>query len=116
MRFHRVMVECVLGRELTEKEQVDHKDRDRGNNSPANLRVTNNSGNGHNKEAPCGGVAWHARDELWCAHTKENGKNIPLGYRRNKSDALALYAAAKAKRLARLDAESPTLDTYMRRG
>lgn len=43
---HRVIFFLMTG---TWPEQVDHKDRDRANNAPLNLRAADNSINGHNK-------------------------------------------------------------------
>ncbi len=113
MRFHRLIAECVLGRELKPEEEVDHKNRNRAHNRVTNLRVVSGTENHHNKAAPNGGVSWHSRDELWGAHLKENGKGVLLGYRRGRKEAEKLYADAKRVRLARIDAECPTLATIL---
>ena len=39
--LHRAVMEQELGRYLEPMEQVDHKDKDKTNNSPSNLRLVN---------------------------------------------------------------------------
>lgn len=42
---HRLIFECVMGRELTHKEVVNHKNRNRSDNSFENLELTTQGGN-----------------------------------------------------------------------
>lgn len=45
LRCHRFIVECVLGRELTPTEMVNHLDGNKHNNDYTNLEVTTAAGN-----------------------------------------------------------------------
>ena len=42
--FHRIVMEKIIGRKLTSKEVVHHKDGNKNNNSPDNLELYSNNG------------------------------------------------------------------------
>jgi hypothetical protein len=46
---HRIVKEMSTGKRVNG--EVDHRDRNRSNNKPGNLRVTNRSGNNKNRRA-----------------------------------------------------------------
>lgn len=48
---HRVIYTLVYG-EIPEGHEVDHKDRDKGNNEPDNLRLSTRCQNNRNRKAP----------------------------------------------------------------
>ena len=50
-RLHRFVMERVLGRELSPREQVDHINGDRLDNQRSNLRVVSNAENARNRPA-----------------------------------------------------------------
>lgn len=93
---HRVIMAMIDGE--WPQNQVDHKNGDRADNRLANLRHATSSQNGANmKLSPNStsgvkGVYWFSPAKLWVAKTKVNGKQIYLGYFKNKEDAARAYA------------------------
>lgn len=79
---------------------VDHKDRDKTNNTFSNLRPANqrdNSGNtGLSKHNTSGfkGVSQNGQSGKWHAQIKLNGKQTYLGRRDRPEEAALLYDAA----------------------
>jgi transposase len=73
VREHRLVMESVLGRYLMPTEVVHHKDGDKANNAPKNLRVFQSN-------------AEHLRDEL----TGKRPNYTPEGLRRMRENALRL--------------------------
>jgi hypothetical protein len=73
---------------------VDHIDRNKLNNDPANLRLLTKRMNALNaKDNPRNtsgvkGIYWHVRDRRWIAKGKEHGVERVLGYFTDKYDAI----------------------------
>lgn len=78
---------------------VDHKDRDRGNDRISNLRKatrTQNNANGKPR-VRFRGVSRHMTSRLWRARIKIDGKETRLGYFVDPEDAARAYDAAARK-------------------
>jgi hypothetical protein len=86
--------------------QYDHKDRNYLNNQKLNLRIANNSQNGHNRTKYQGyssfykGVSEYKRNryKCWDANIRLNGKLIHIGRFRTELEAALAYNE-KAKEL-----------------
>jgi hypothetical protein len=82
-------------------EQVDHDDGNGLNNKWRNLKASSNAENSKNQRlrktntSGCHGVSWHKKSKQWVARITVNGKQISLGYRKEKSGAIALRKAAE---------------------
>jgi hypothetical protein len=94
--------------------QIDHINRDPGDNRIANLReVSNqcnlrNTGNRKNNTSGVKGVYWHKLAGKWYARIKTNNKNKYLGYYEDFDEAvLARYEAEKALNWSGCDSNSP---------
>ncbi len=81
---HRLIYVMHHGECPTDKE-VDHINRDRGDDSIENLRLASHTENSWNKRTPknntsgvCG-VYWHKLSNKWLAHIEVNRKAIYLG-------------------------------------
>ncbi len=75
---------------------VDHKDRNGLNNQRDNLRITDYSKNGANRQATKSsskylGVHWEKRDKVWAAQTRINGKKKRIGSFKSEDDAAIAY-------------------------
>lgn len=76
---------------------VDHRDRDKTNNSISNLRWCTHQENMRNKTKQTGttsqynGVSWHKREQHWVAQIKFNYKQIHLGYFDTEEEAALAY-------------------------
>lgn len=120
MRFHRLIAECILRRELTPEELVDHKDCDKGNNKPSNLRVVDQSDNQMNRVNRPKGVYWIKQRQAWRGVMQKTmrGERIRIvpGQRQDRAEAEALYAEKRAAILAHIDATRPTLADALRAG
>lgn len=74
--------------------QIDHIDHNGSNNAISNLREVDNSLNqrngGFRSDNTSGfvGIYWHKKRNSWCAKLTVNGKNIHIGWYRNKEDAI----------------------------
>lgn len=86
------------------KEQIDHDDRVKSNNSIANLREASNSLNQINvgrkrKVAPYRGLGYSytTPNKPWHAKISVQGKRISLGYFADPKDAYDAYCAAARK-------------------
>ncbi|HEY3987431.1 HNH endonuclease signature motif containing protein [Cedecea sp.] len=79
---------------------IDHVDRDRGNNSISNLREVTQGENCRNKGInplnPHGykGISLYKRTGKWTAQIKVNGEKMHLGYFPTKEEAAAAYDEA----------------------
>lgn len=82
---HRVVMERVLGRELTAGEVVDHINGNGLDNRRSNLRVCNQSENcrnqliAKNNTSGAKGVFWNKTTGKWTASIRLNYRNIYLG-------------------------------------
>jgi hypothetical protein len=80
--------------------QVDHRNCDGLDNRRCNLRIANDSQQRANTRLPSHntsgfkGVFWVKRKRKYQASIKVNGRNIHLGYFKNKEEAAAAYDAA----------------------
>jgi hypothetical protein len=83
-------------------DQVDHIDRDRGNNRWANLRLVTSSKNNANRSTRCDnrlgvkGVTYYGRllSKPYCTRIKTDGKTKNLGYFATIEEASAAYIDA----------------------
>ena len=93
---HRIIYYVYYG---TFPEQIDHIDRDRLNNSIANLRSATNMTNQHNvkirKDNSSGFVGVHARHGRYQARIQCNSKRIHLGTFDTIEEAYKAYQKAK---------------------
>jgi hypothetical protein len=84
IRLHRVVLARILGRDLEDKEKIDHIDRDGLNNMRGNLRLASPSLNGRNRNlfknntSGCRGVT-SDKHGLWSASIRINGIHIYIG-------------------------------------
>lgn len=96
----RVILERVLDRSLSRKEQVDHRDRNPLNNSRSNLRLATpqqnlmNKGKQRNNKSGYKGVHFDNRDKKWRASIGFDGKRISLGSFGDPESAYAAYCQA----------------------
>jgi hypothetical protein len=98
--LHRVIMQRVVGRELSRSEIVDHKDGNPLNNSRSNLRVATRAQNSQNsrryKNNSTGlkGVYFDARYSKWYAKIQVNKQSKFLGYYSTPEDAHEAYMSA----------------------
>lgn len=80
--------------------EVDHKDRNRDNNSADNLRAATRTQNGGNKSMHRNntsgkkGVSWHKRIGKWSANIRVNDRLKNLGYFDDLEEASSAYRKA----------------------
>ena len=80
---------------------IDHDDRNRTNNYPGNLKLTNHAGNMRNKSmdkrntSGVTGVRWYEKLGKWSARISVNGKLKHLGYFDTIKEASAARERAK---------------------
>jgi len=103
---HRLLCQLDYG----DPREVDHFDGDGLNNLPANLRVTDSTGNNHNRHGKFRwhdgrattsrypGVYWEKGKAKWCARIEFAGRGIHLGLFAAEEDAAKTYVRAKAVR------------------
>ena len=91
---HRLLAEKYLPNFCTTLE-VDHRDRDRGNNALSNLRMLTRQQNQWNNSGK--GYYYDKRLGKWAAYVYLNNKKIWLGYHDTEAKAAAAAAAGKAK-------------------
>lgn len=90
--MHRMILGLTDG-----KVCVDHKDKDRKNNTRNNLRIATRAQNSRNMSKPrCGsskykGVSLYQRDSIWCAFLKTNKKTQYLGRFESEEEAAKAY-------------------------
>lgn len=98
--LHRVIMSNILGRELTDDEQVDHRDGDGLNNTRENLRLATCAENQRNKgRRPVNtsgyiGVCWHKQHQKWAASLASHGRRRHLGLFSNIHEAVVAYDRA----------------------
>lgn len=98
--LHRKIMEHILGRPLTDDEEVDHVDLDKLNNLDNNLRLASytenmcNKGIRDNNTSGFKGVSWFKRDGKWRSQIQVNSKNRHIGYFSDKEDAARAYDRA----------------------
>jgi hypothetical protein len=85
LRLHRVILERIIGRPLTEGEECDHIDGDTLNNLRCNLRLVTHQQNSWNRRKRCDakyskfkGVSKHKNGNWW-AYIQTNGVCHHLG-------------------------------------
>lgn len=98
--LHRRILERVLGRPLTEGEQVDHEDLDKTNNTRRNLRLASGSNNEHNRGVPRNsttgfkGVTWSEKRQRYLSRIAVGRTRIHLGWYVDAVDAAKAYNEA----------------------
>ena len=91
-RAHRLAWLYETGR--FPKEQIDHKNHKRTDNRIVNLREATHQENGKNLSmyssnmSGATGVCWDKRRKKWRSFIRDNGKQIHIGYFKNKKDAI----------------------------
>ena len=75
---------------------IDHIDGNKINNCVANLRITNQSGNLHNRK-DVKGYYFHKGNQKWVSQIMVNKKRIHLGYYKTEEEAREVYLVAKRK-------------------
>ena len=86
--------------------EVDHIDRNGLNNQRQNLRICTHQQNIWNRQSQKNskskykGVSWHKGNKMWQATITAGGKQIPLGYSRDETEAAQLYDKAAKKYFA----------------
>lgn len=97
---HRIAA-VILGYELRELDEIDHKDGDGTNNRKSNLRVVSKAENALNKarqrnnKSGVVGVCFLNREQKWRARINKGGKEITIG----------LFSDFESAALARKQAE-----------
>ena len=74
--------------------EIDHINRQRGDNRLDNLRLVTHQEN-HFNRSKTKGYAWHKVKGKWIASIRVNGKKKHLGYYDNEQDARQSYLSAK---------------------
>lgn len=98
---HRVILHILKGLDLDSRLQVDHIDRDRGNNKVDNLRVVTqqdnlvNKGIRSNNTSGCQGVSWNRIKCKWQVRIQRLGSSVSLGYFNNFLDAVCARKSAE---------------------
>ena len=72
---------------------VDHIDRNKLNNSAANLRVVSSAENAQNRGTALG-FSWHEQSKAFATRIIVKGKTIGLGYHKTMLEARAAYLQA----------------------
>lgn len=99
-RFHRLIMEQILGRTLNANESVDHIDGDGLNNRRSNLRLCTHSTNAMNSKQRSDnksgykGVCFHKLSGLWRSYIRVNKKQRSLGYYKTPEQAHEAYKRA----------------------
>ena len=101
IKRQRLLAYCFLGlNDIVGKKNnddcIDHIDNNRLNNSVANLRITTNQGNQHNR-SKTKGYYWNNKNNKYLAKIILNGKSIHLGYYDTEEEARQAYLRAKVK-------------------
>jgi hypothetical protein len=101
IRRHRLIAYCflelddIVGR-LDKTDVIDHIDGNPLNNAVANLRITNQSGNGQNHKN-VKGYTFQKASEKWMSKITLNYKTIHLGYYNTEEEARQAYLEGKRK-------------------
>lgn len=92
MKLHRVIFAMFSGKD-PEGSMVDHINRNKDDNRPANLRLASGSENQLNRKASgisgYPGVAWSADSGKWKVSLRKDGARRHLGYYGSITDAIA---------------------------
>jgi len=92
---HRIIAYTYLGLDLeNSKQQIDHIDGNKLNNSLDNLRVVTHQQNQWN-HTKAKGYYFNKASKKWHAQIKLNNKNIHLGYYNSESESHTAYLKAK---------------------
>jgi len=96
---HRIIAFCFLGLENIVGESgaddcIDHINGNKLDNRVANLQVTTQQGNSHNRTR-AKGYTWNKHAKKWTAQICVNKKKIHLGYYDTEEDAHQAYLNAK---------------------
>ena len=81
----------------------DHVDRNELNNVLSNLRPATRTQNAQNKSkqknntSGVSGVGWNKNSEKWIAYIRDNGKQISLGYFKEKNNAIRARLQAEQR-------------------
>lgn len=100
-RAHRVIWAMHSG--AWPKDQIDHINGERSDNSIANLREVSHGENARNMKLPCNntsgviGVFWNGKHQRWTSVITINNETKYLGEHSNKADAIAARSAAEKK-------------------
>jgi len=84
------------------EDEVDHRDRDRGNNRWGNLRAATfkqnheNSTEQRNNTSGHRGICWHEQSRKWRARISHNGRRIQLGDFKMKAEAVEIRQLAES--------------------
>ena len=73
---------------------IDHRDHNKQNNNPNNLRIATKQQNNWNTKNTKG-CCWHKRDKIWRASICVNSKHIYLGQFDTEEEAHLAYLTAK---------------------
>ncbi len=102
-RAHRLAWLYVYGE--WPNQDIDHKNRDKHDNSIANLRLATDSENLFNASLRSDntsghrGVSWSERDKVWRTYISQGGgKHVSLGQFRTRDEAVAARKAAEESR------------------
>ena len=85
------------------EDQIDHINHNPDDNRIENLREVSNQENHKNQSLSCNntsgriGVYWFSKTKRWNAKIQVNGKNIHLGFFKEKEDAIKAMKEAEAK-------------------
>jgi hypothetical protein len=101
IRRHRLIAYCFLGLDeivgrLDKTNVIDHIDGDKINNSVANLRITNQTGNAQNRPN-AKGYSFDKEKKKYKAQIKINKKSIHLGLYETEEEARQSYLEGKEK-------------------
>lgn len=92
---HRIIAYTYLGLDLeNQKQQIDHQDGNKLNNSLDNLRVVTHQQNQWN-QTKAKGYYFNKASQKWKAQINLNNKNIYLGLFNTESEARVSYLTAK---------------------
>lgn len=113
--IYRTVLERMLGRPLTSKEQCDHINLNRLDNRRSNLRLatpSQNMRNNNRQSGRCGlkGVSWHNQNKRWQARIRVNKRNLHVGIFATPLEAHCAYCIAALtyhKEFANFGSNSP---------
>ena len=100
-KLHRIIWKMVTGED---PQQIDHINRDQGDNRFENLRDVVPQVNARNRgvlarnKTGFPGVEFHNRDRVWVAKLGHDGKQIYLGSFKTKDEAIAARVGAEVTR------------------
>jgi hypothetical protein len=101
--MHRIILERILDRELSEGEFCDHKNGNTLDNRRSNLRIASKADNNRNmritdrNKSGYKGVYKHQLTERWVARISVNNKSIYLGIFKSPEEAHGAYCKAAVK-------------------